>query len=460
RDFFGQPTDTVGPLGVVSLTAQLVEDLFVPIGPGNLREAVRQGIPGLADVVPEGDSGRLGIAGSLVRSFGPGVRAEVNRALRNRKMMEFTDGAVDWDHAEPWQQRALLETDPDLQAELDLRREAAAERGSEAAEQTIIGDERRDELAAAQLNDDRLLQSGGINNRAWRLNNGERRQELRIRLDEIYGPGTLEDPQTPRDHYVNTIREHTDASDQVNWDAVDAWRATLSDEDNAYIDRNTGFPTSPMDELMRGYRREVVEFGYWDVRDESFKYIKGLVPALESFEDIESYMVDVRRRIMDVTEGRLARAELATLEDLAINAVVLKFADPADQTTELLEFIGEDTSDLRADLLDANPRLAALLVTLGYRDFGNFNADLREAMRLDLDAMNSEITGVDVADEQASPLSESKRIDPQTEQMAAAFAGGDSYGQIAIQFEQPSAEAVKKRLKRFAGGSPVELLRT
>ncbi|MHC4511000.1 MAG: hypothetical protein ACYTAO_18925, partial [Planctomycetota bacterium] len=34
KDFFGAPIDTVGPGGVISRTAQLIQDMFAPIGPG------------------------------------------------------------------------------------------------------------------------------------------------------------------------------------------------------------------------------------------------------------------------------------------------------------------------------------------------------------------------------------------------------------------------------------------
>ncbi len=83
-----------------------------------------------------------------------------------------------------------------------------------------------------------------------------------------------------------------------------------------------------------------------------------------------------------------------------------------------------------------------------------------------LNAGESPLTRDDDADEgeegttpPESKVPEPKSADPKTVAMAEAFKSGMSFGQIAIQFEQPSAKAVQMRLRRFAGGSPLALLR-
>ena len=64
------------------------------------------------------------------------------------------------------------------------------------------------------------------------------------------------------------------------------------------------------------------------------------------------------------------------------------------------------------------------------------------------------------AEEESSPPESKRQADHElTEQMAASFAEGNSYGQVAIQFDM-TRDAVRSRLKRMAGGSPVETLRS
>ena len=75
RDYFGRPTDEVGPGGIFSTTANLMNDLFTPIGPG--QAAVQIGLQ--KGILPEGllpeSERRLGTAGQLLQAPGMNIRA-------------------------------------------------------------------------------------------------------------------------------------------------------------------------------------------------------------------------------------------------------------------------------------------------------------------------------------------------------------------------------------------------
>ncbi len=74
RDFFGKPIDRVGPAGIFSRTAQLIDDMFLPIGPGQAAaRIVREQFPSTKDIIPGGEA-RLGTAGQLLQATGINLR--------------------------------------------------------------------------------------------------------------------------------------------------------------------------------------------------------------------------------------------------------------------------------------------------------------------------------------------------------------------------------------------------
>jgi hypothetical protein len=90
-DYFGRPIDRVGPGGIVSRTANLMNDLFTPIGPG--QSAVQIALQ--TGVLPEGTIAtterRLGTAGQLLQAPGINIRAlESWRTEASRAVDGFT----------------------------------------------------------------------------------------------------------------------------------------------------------------------------------------------------------------------------------------------------------------------------------------------------------------------------------------------------------------------------------
>jgi hypothetical protein len=76
KDFFGAPIDTVGPGGVISRAAQLIQDMFAPIGVGQAGlETLRANIEETEGLIQPGED-RLGTVGIGVQGGGLNLRAE------------------------------------------------------------------------------------------------------------------------------------------------------------------------------------------------------------------------------------------------------------------------------------------------------------------------------------------------------------------------------------------------
>jgi len=132
-DFFGEPINDVGPGGIASRTANLLFDLFAPIGIGGAGAGIgRVLIPEAEGLIPGGEE-RLGISGLAVQSVGVNLRAETTLNLLNRYAKESellkADGTpVEvWDDLEPFQKK-VLSNNNDLKTELGLRSDVAIER--------------------------------------------------------------------------------------------------------------------------------------------------------------------------------------------------------------------------------------------------------------------------------------------------------------------------------------------
>jgi hypothetical protein len=91
RDYFGRPIDTVGPGGIYSRTANLINDMFSPIGVGQaaIQIGLQQGrIP--EGLIPASERG-LGTAGQLIQATGLNLRAQYLRNLWEGDLQAFKD---------------------------------------------------------------------------------------------------------------------------------------------------------------------------------------------------------------------------------------------------------------------------------------------------------------------------------------------------------------------------------
>ena len=148
-------------------------------------------------------------------------------------------------------QRATIKNDhPDIWSEA-VRRGGTDRQLAEAV---------KAELHDQQSADDDLLLKGQVTREDWKTERDRRRIELRSKLEQIYGDDPVTDAAAAKDpmlHFVQAIQQATDQrTGRVNWDAVDEQRAQFSEQENAFIDRNTGVGDTPVQRLYRDISKD------------------------------------------------------------------------------------------------------------------------------------------------------------------------------------------------------------
>jgi len=157
--FFGNPLNSAQKRAV-----QFLIDIGAPIGATQALGAVKSKIPGLDNLVQDGED-RLGTAGQLVQSTGLNLRGQNTADLLDSNAQE--QFGVVYRDLEPYQRDIVTES-PTIAAELGLRRETAVERGAESstffAELDRIDDERITSLDAlvTSLKDRTYTDSQGV----------------------------------------------------------------------------------------------------------------------------------------------------------------------------------------------------------------------------------------------------------------------------------------------------------
>jgi len=263
KDFFGRP------LSPWETAGQVAADLFEPIGGSNLRGALGVG--------PENEA-RLGKAGQGIQATGLNLRAEPNRALRDRIARESgltkADGSLvtKWSDLEPSQVLEVRRKNPEFTDELTRRRDEAAAQGSEFAARSQRTEELNKRFTDAQLADDAVLAPGGSapNPEKWRDNRAERQFGLRQRKEEIYASVLDRPARDALDKFYSILDANTTDSTIVkgtDWDKVDAAVAQLTPEEQDYIARNTGLGGTDTEKRYRADTKAIADSGYWDIGD-------------------------------------------------------------------------------------------------------------------------------------------------------------------------------------------------
>src|SRR5690606_1500096 len=119
-------------------------------------------------------------------------------------------------------------------------------------------------------------------------------RERAIGKDEIYAGVDFKEGRFPiLDEYFRRVEVAAETND---WDSLDAWRASLSPEDDKFIDDNTGLKNDPKVKEWREDRRTIEKSGYWEVRDTVFDYFleaQGMEKGQFKFDD---YWAEVRKQ--------------------------------------------------------------------------------------------------------------------------------------------------------------------
>ena len=170
-DFYGAPIDTVGPGGVFSRTAQLTNDMFAPIGPGQAgAEILRSNVEEVEGLIQPGEA-RLGTAGLGLQATGINLRAETTPQLLDRirgdvmREMEIEQSyeqiAAEND---PLQTQIDNEVERRIGPELEKRRETSALRGQVTPESKFFGQVEESRAAQEQ---EQLAADAKLNSKQW-----------------------------------------------------------------------------------------------------------------------------------------------------------------------------------------------------------------------------------------------------------------------------------------------------
>lgn len=140
---------------------------------------------------------------------------------------------------QPADQKAIKDEHPDLW-------QRAVEKGTAQRQRAF---ELQQQATQEQSADDQLLLSGQLSPAEWKAGRDDRSTALRARVDEVYG-GIAN--QAKGDPTLAAYYQAIDASKvngRIDWDAVDAYKATLTPEQQAIIDRNSGLNQTPVEKL-------------------------------------------------------------------------------------------------------------------------------------------------------------------------------------------------------------------
>lgn len=264
KDFFGR--ELRGPKERIT---QAATDLFEPIGAGNLRGAVGIG--------PQNEA-RAGKVGQAIQALGPNVRAENNAQLRDRMAGEWAtetgatkaDGSPikSWNDLEPNQRTKALDYFPDFKQELTTRRDEGVASGQYEPSAT---DAIKATYLPMQEALDAELASGAKTASEWR----DVRHDNILTAQGEYNQATKGFPtkteKTPLDRYYEAVDAAKKPTGEMDWDKVDAYEASLSPADQAYIARNTGLGGTETEKRYKAATKAIEDSGWWDLKDKAFQ---------------------------------------------------------------------------------------------------------------------------------------------------------------------------------------------
>lgn len=299
KDFFGRPVDSPADRAV-----QAAQDIFMPISFGHaLIDPVRANVPGAENILQE-QEGRLGIASQFGQALGLNLRAETTPELLDR--YAFREHGITWDELEPHQELEVMNRNPLLKKEMELRQEM------QIAAQNPYALRRRDRENAHSLMMDRLKQEV-VRYESGEIAGFEFRQSVReiegdyylaaaladdkylMRVSEGEPPSWTEEPMEAALYAYYDIYQLADVRTpqekaqgvgyKANEKVLEHMRGQLwhriqsmpnSKEIWAYIDRNTGLMELP--ETVKRLKEETRMYARYFNTDETFFY--SLVPQM------------------------------------------------------------------------------------------------------------------------------------------------------------------------------------
>lgn len=261
RNAIGEPT------GIPELLMESV----LPIG-------YIQGAEGIGQVrdaqTPEGKAaavaGGLGEAAIGLRASPLSVTERLDLAAREMGLEgTFAAAPDDPRRIKASDAQAVLDANPDL---AQRRTEERVERGSEAGQNEQA---KATANAAKQAAVDRL--EAGETGPQYVLEVFHRQdQMLAGKRDLIYGdegPRPDDPNETPENRYYAAISRAEGADGEVDWEQVDAWRATIDPTDDKRIDEETGTGDIPYVRRVTAIRKSLDQTGYYDSRNKAWEQV-------------------------------------------------------------------------------------------------------------------------------------------------------------------------------------------
>jgi len=338
KDYYG---DAILKGGMAEKAARgieyFIEQAFMPITYGEIPAGVRRG-----------NSPSEIMQNTITQAAGtsvipPSVTDELNDVARR---WEYTnaDGetvkGTDFYDLPPGARADLLAAHPELNAE-------RIEQGSERVQRT---EKRTQELIAKQQVDDAAMNAGDLSRRAWRGKLGEKKDELRIRKDEIYADaGTKPGGDPVLDGYYNAIEGNKLPDGEPDWDKVDRYVAGLPRSQQDYIDTHTGIVRIDTPDVRKFEKEKdvILKSGYWEMEDENWAKVQDIVPALEKFDSYDEWRRETEKPMIKAFTDAGVSREYAERE-------VAK----AIQDHSVVEFMQELTKDSRMRWIQQNPDAA------------------------------------------------------------------------------------------------------
>lgn len=145
---------------------------------------------------------------------------------------------------------------------------ASVAHGSELQQKNAALKERYDR---EQLASDTEFEAGGKSGFEWRKDYNARQAKLTAERYQLYSGEDMRDRPGVLADYFKQIEGAKQPNGEVDWEQVDAWRATLGDAQNEYIDTNTSLGGTPTAREFQAARHKITESGYWDIPDAVFK---------------------------------------------------------------------------------------------------------------------------------------------------------------------------------------------
>lgn len=360
EDFYGRPLNT--PLERVQ---QAASDLALPIGAGN--------VAGALNIGPENE-GRLGTAGQLVQASGLNLRAETTPNLLERSAKEKY--GVSYADLEPAQKLELQNGQTPLGTELKQRRDTAIERQDENSIRQQSVEDLRTRVRQVQEANDSAFQSGQITIDEWKARRKQTLAEQSGAFDQIYKgyepkPADAGKPWELYRQKLSELEAQYGSLTSEAMDDLDQWRASLSEEQNAAIDRNSGLYSTPFEKEYRAVGRELDSRQYFDIGDEVWKAIAASDPTVGQYKSVDAFRTAVSTEIVRTLSAQGIDPNSATAR--------LVMEDVMSQIPQLKVW-SDVKNDVEQSWIEANPDIAGRAYTYGY--IGSLRKDEKKAIML------------------------------------------------------------------------------